>query len=121
MIEKIETDYLATVSNVFHNLPIPGNSKRRPDVQFLVNAPEREPLRVALEVQRSPLDIDTFKARHHALLDHTDRVIWVFRKTGSPDNLRSKSARFRDCMRYADSHGGKVWAYLIRFSPGVLN
>lgn len=113
MIEKIEADYNASVSNIFHDKPLPGSSDRRPDVQFLVHTHEREPLRVALEVQRSPLDIGTFKARHHALLDHADRVIWVFRKSGSPDNLKSKSARFRDCMRYADKNSGRVWAYLI--------
>lgn len=112
VVNSVRSRYEAETSPLELNQVLDG-TKRRPDAQFVATLADKRCVRVAIEIQRSNLQAEALQQRHEELMQSADKVIWVFRKRGSADNLTSASRLLEQNAAFIRQSGGDGFVYLI--------
>jgi hypothetical protein len=88
-------------------------SKCRPDLQAKVYVDKDLIDHLAIEVQKSAIELEIFKARHIVLAELATKAVWFFRSSGL-------SGRFRPCIDWALSNGVHIGSYDINHAGELI-
>ena len=88
-------------------------SMRRPDLQAKIYVDKTFIDHLAVEIQKSSIPIESFRARHLVLSELATKAVWLFRKSGI-------TTRFKDCIEWSLSNGVNIGSYDIDFSGNLI-